>query len=118
MTLRQIVISETLPTEKVLTEDKVSAFVKNVLDRYENPLRAPRIEAAMELSKRNPKDGALALDNGAKCSTWQFRAFAISAFKKLNKTKMTLDEFSIILELYLQNYREKDGVLLKKQLRN
>lgn len=31
---------------------------------------------------------------------------------------MTLDEFSIILELYLQNYREKDGVLLKKQLRN
>ena len=118
MTLRQIVIFETLPTEKVLTEDKVSAFVKNVLNRYENPLRAPRIEAAMELSKRNPKDGALALDNGAKCSTWQFRAFAISAFKKLNKTKMTLDEFSIILELYLQNYREKDGALLKKQLRN
>ena len=118
MTLRQIVIFETLPNEKVLTEDKVTAFVKNVLDRYENPLRAPRIEAAMELSKRNPKDGALALDNGAKCSTWQFRAFAISAFKKLNKTKMTLDEFSIILELYLQNYREKDGVLLKKQLRN
>lgn len=114
MTLRQIVIFETLPTEKVLTEDKVSAFVKNVLDRYENPLRAPRIEAAMELSKRNPKDGALALDNGTKCSTWQFRAFAISAFKKLNKTKMTLDEFSKILELYLQNYREKDGVLLKK----
>ena len=49
-----------------------------------------------------------------KCSTWQFRAFAISAFKKLNKTKMTLDEFSKILELYLQNYREKDGVLLKQ----
>ena len=114
MTLRQIVIFETLPAEEVLTEDKVSAFVKNVLDRYENPLRAPRIEAAMKLSKRNPKDSALALDNSAKCSTWQFRAFAISAFKKLNKTKMTLDEFSIILELYLQNYREKDGVLLKK----
>lgn len=28
MTLRQIVIFETLPAEKVLTEDKVSAFVK------------------------------------------------------------------------------------------
>ena len=114
MTLRQIVIFETLPTEEVLTEDKVSAFVKNVLDRYENPLRAPRIEAAIKLSKRNPKDSALTLDNGAKCSTWQFRAFAISAFKKLNKTKMTLDEFSIILELYLQNYREKDGTLKNK----
>ena len=115
MTLRQIVIFETLPNEKVLTEDKVTAFVKNVLDRYENPLRAPRIEAAMELSKRNPKDGALALDDNSPCSTWQFRAFAISAFKKLNKTKMTLDEFSIILELYLQNYREKNGTLIKKK---
>ena len=114
MTLRQIVIFETLPTEKVLTEDKVSAFVKNVLDRYENPLRAPRIEAAMKLSKRNPKDGVLLLDNDKPCSTWQFRAFAISAFKKLNKTKMTLDEFSKILELYLQNYREKDGTLKNK----
>ena len=114
MTLRQIVIFETLPTEEVLTEDKVTAFVKNVLDRYENPLRAPRIEAAIKLAKRNPKDSALTLDNGAKCSTWQFRAFAISAFKKLNKTKMTLDEFSIILELYLQNYREKDGTLKNK----
>ena len=49
MTLRQIVILETLPNEKVLTEDKVTAFVKNVLDRYENPLRAPRIEAAIKL---------------------------------------------------------------------
>ena len=68
----------------------------------------------MKLSKRNPKDSALALDNGAKCSIWQFRAFAISAFKKLNKTKMTLDEFSKILELYLQNYEEKDGLLIKK----
>lgn len=114
MTLRQIIIFETLPTEKVLTEDKVSAFVKNVLDRYENSLRASRIEAAIKLSKRNPKDGALALDNNDPCSTWQFRAFAISAFKKLNKTKMTLDEFSKILELYLQNYREKDGTLIKK----
>ena len=114
MTLRQIVILETLPNEKVLTEDKVTAFVKNVLDRYENPLRAPRIESAIKLSKRNQKDSYLSLDDGAKCSTWQFRAFAISAFKKLNKTKMTLDEFSKILELYLQNYREKDGVLLKK----
>ena len=107
MTLRQIVISGTLPAEEVLTEDKVTAFVKNVLDRYENPLRAPRIEAAMKLSKRNPKDSALALDNGAKCSTWQFRAFAISAFKKLNKTKMTLDEFSIILELYYKTMKKK-----------
>ena len=114
MTLRQIVIFETLPTEEVITEDKVTAFVKNVLDRYENPLRAPRIEAAIKLSKRNPKDSALALDNGAKCSTWKFRAFAISAFKKINKTKMTLDEFSKILELYLQNYEEKDGLLIKK----
>ena len=114
MTLRQIVIFETLPTEKVLTEDKVTAFVKNVLDRYENPLKAPRVEAAMKLSKRNPKDGVLLLDNDKPCSTWQFRAFAISAFKKLNKTKMTLDEFSKILELYLQNYREKDGTLKNK----
>ena len=114
MTLRQIVIFETLPNEKVLTEDKVTAFVKNVLDRYENPLRAPRIEAAMKLSKRNQKDSYLSLDDGAKCSTWQFRTFAISAFKKLNKTKMTLDEFSKILELYLQNYEEKDGLLIKK----
>ena len=114
MTLRQIVIFETLPAEECLTEDKGTAFLKNVLDRYENPLRSPRIEAAIKLSKRNPKDSALALDNGAKCSTWQFRAFAISAFKKLNKTKMTLDEFSKILELYLQNYEEKDGLLIKK----
>ena len=58
MTLRQIVIFETLPTEEILTEDKVTAFVKNVLDRYENPLRAPRIEAAMKLSKRNPRKAA------------------------------------------------------------
>lgn len=116
MTLRQIVIFETLPTEKVLTEDKVSAFVKNVLNRYENPLRAPRIEAAMELSKRNPKDGVLVLDNNNPCTTWQFRTFAISAFKKLNKTKMTLDEFSTILELYLQNYEEEDGTLIKKKI--
>ena len=114
MTLRQIVIFEKLPTEKVLTEDKVTAFVKNVLNRYENPLRAPRIEAAMNLSKRNPKDGVLLLDNDKPCSTWQFRAFAISTFKKLNKTKMTLDEFSKILELYLQNYRENDGTLKNK----
>lgn len=116
MTLRQIVIFETLPTEKVLTEDKVSAFVKNVLDRYENPLRASRIEASMELSKRNPKDGVLALDDNSPCTTWQFRTFAISAFKKLNKTKMTLKEFSIILELYLQNYEEEDGTLIKKKI--
>ena len=27
---------------------------------------------------------------------------------------MTLDEFSIVLELYLQNYREKDGTLKNK----
>lgn len=116
MTLRQIVIFETLPAEEVLTEDKVTAFVKNVLDRYKNTLRAPRIEAAMELSKRNPKDGVLALDNNNPCTTWQFHTFAISAFKKLNKTKMTLDEFSKILELYLLNYEEEDGTLIKKKI--
>ena len=80
MTLRQIVIFETLPTEKVLTEDKVSAFVKNVLDRYENPLRAPRIEAAIKLSKRNPKDSALALDNGAKMFYLAISSFCYICF--------------------------------------
>lgn len=44
MTLRNLILAETINQEKILTEDKVSAFVKNVLDRYSN-IRAPRIEA-------------------------------------------------------------------------
>ena len=114
MTLRNLILAETINQEKILTENKVSAFVKNVLDRYSN-IRAPRIEAvySKEIYNKNPKDKGLYTDDNKACNKTTFKKLAIAKFNELNNTKLSNDDFIKILDLYLSNYLDVGFLKLK-----
>lgn len=111
MIFRKLIILETLEQFNILTEEKVSAFVKNVLNRYTDNFRGSRVYAAKYYSQKNPKDKMLYSDELKPLNKYKFRIKCIETFRKLNNTNLTEKEFENILDTYLLNYN-KYGIII------
>ena len=110
MKFKSLIVSNTLPSLYILSEEKISAFIKNCENRYINNFRCSRKDAANFYKSKNIKDKMLSDNNNYGISKEKFRRLTILEFDK-SKRHISREDFINILDNYLLNY-SNNGYLL------